>query len=433
MMQKTTNWLLIPSLSLGLALGACSGDDSNIDIPPPGQLAKSDVERDLAPTVPAAEAQELIAGNTAFALDAYHQLIQPGENFFYSPLSVSVALAMTYGGARTDTETQMAEALRYTLPQAELHPAFNWLDLELSSRGQGAQGADGKAFRLNITNATFGQVGYEFLPAYLDLLALNYGAGMSLLDFMADPEAARKQINEWVSARTEKKIPELLPQGIIKPSTRLVLTNAVYFNAAWNTPFDPDRTANRVFHAPGGDVTVATMSGEIGDLRGASGPGYQAVSLPYDGDELDMVIIMPDQGMFDAVEASLDTAAVQAILGALGPSGYGALSMPRFEFRSKSDMVPALKALGMEDAFTEFADFSGMDGGRNLMITAIQHEAFVKVNEAGTEAAAATGVVAGPTSAPTELVIDRPFLFLIRDIETGAIIFLGRVLDPSAS
>jgi serpin B len=250
---------------------------------------------------------------------------------------------------------------------------------------------------------------------------------------MADPEAARKEINDWVSARTEEKIPELLPQGIIKPDTRLVLTNAVYFNAAWKTPFEPDRTANLVFHAPGGDVTVATMRGEIGDLRGAAGPGYQAVSLPYEGDELDMVIIMPDAGMFDAVEAGLDATAVQDILGALGPSGYGALRMPKFEFRAKADMVPALQALGMADAFTEIADFSGMDGARNLMITAIQHQAFVKVNEAGTEAAAATGVVAGPTSAPSELVIDRPFLFLIRDIETGSIIFVGRVLDPSAS
>jgi serpin B len=431
MMQRTTNWLMIPSLSLGLALGACSGAD--IDIPPPGQLAKSDVERDLAPSVAPAEAQELVAGNTAFAIDAYHQLIQPGDNLFYSPLSVSIALAMTYGGARTDTEVQMAEALHYTLPQAQLHPAFNWLDLELGSRGQGARGADGKAFRLNVTNATFGQVGYEFLPSYLDLLALNYGAGMSLLDFMADPEAARKEINDWVAARTENKIPELLPQGIIKPDTRLVLTNAVYFNAAWKTPFEPEGTANLVFHAPGGDVTVPTMRGEIGDLKGASGPDYQAVSLPYDGDELDMVIIMPDQDAFAAFEASFDAAVLQDILGALGPSGYGALRMPRFEFRSQADMVPVLRSLGMEDAFTESADFSGMDGARNLMITAIQHEAFVKVNEAGTEAAAATGVVAGPTSAPLELAIDRPFLFLIRDIETGAIIFLGRVLDPSAS
>jgi serpin B len=431
MMQKSTNWLLIPSLFLGLALGACS--DAGTDIPPPGQLAKSDVERDLEPNVAAAEAQELVAGNTAFAIDAYHQLIQPGKNLFYSPLSVSMALAMTYGGARTNTETQMASALHYTLPQEQLHPAFNWLDLELSSRGQGAQGADGKAFRLNVTNATFGQIGYEFLPTYLDLLALNYGAGMSLLDFMADPEAARGQINDWVAARTEDKIPELLPQGIIKPDTRLVLTNAVYFNAAWKTPFDPDSTANRVFHAPGGDITVATMSGTISGLQGASGPGYQAVSLPYDGEELDMIIIVPDEGMFDAVEASLDTAAVQAILSGLGPSGYGALSMPKFEFRSKADMVPTLQALGLEDAFTENADFSGMDGTRNLLITAIQHEAFVKVNEAGTEAAAATGVVVGPTSAPAELVIDRPFLFLIRDVETGAIIFVGRLLDPSAA
>lgn len=429
-MTKRPNLLLLPLLTMSLALTACGNTES--DIPPPGVLAKSDLERDLSPTVSPADAQDLVRGNTEFALQAYHQLIQPGENLFYSPLSVSMAMAMTYGGARTNTESQMADALYFTLPQDRLHPAFDWLDLELAGRGAGAQGADGKAFRLNITNATFGQIDYEFLPAYLDLLAQNYGAGMSLLDFMADPDGSRRQINEWVSARTEGKIDELLPMGSIQDMTKLVLVNAVYFNAAWKSPFNPESTSDRVFHAPGGDITVPTMNGGHESMPYTEGSGYQAVSLPYEGDEIDMVIILPEPGMFAEVEASLDVTRLDDIFASLGPSAYGLVSLPRFEFGYKASMVEPLQSLGLIDAFDENADFSGMDGTRRLQITGIQHQAYVKVNEAGTEAAAATGVVAGTTSIPQELAIDRPFMFAIRDIATGSVLFFGRVLDPTA-
>ncbi|MEM9489301.1 MAG: serpin family protein, partial [Myxococcota bacterium] len=217
----------------------------------------------------------------------------------------------------------------------------------------------------------------------------------------------------------------------IRPSTRLVLTNAVYFNAAWKTPFVTDFTYDSTFQAIGGDVTVPMMNGEPESMQYAAGDGYEAIALPYDGDELDMVMIVPEQGNFAAFEAGFDTSTVAEIFAGLGPSEYGALSMPKFEFRYKADLVEMFKALGMTDAFDSRADFSGMDGSRNLSITAIVHEAFVKVNEAGTEAAAATGVVVGETSAPLPFVVDRPFIFLIRDVATGTVIFLGRVTDPS--
>ena len=423
--------LSIAALSIAIAtLGACS--DGGGEIPPPGELAASELSRELAPEVSAEQARTLVAGNTGFALDAYRVLGEADGNVFYSPLSISTALAMTYAGARGATESQMAGALHYDLSQAELHPAFNSLDLQLASRGQGSAG---EGFRLTIANATFGQKGYEFLPDYLDVLAVNYGAGMSLLDFASDAAGSRKAINDWVGKVTEDRIPELLAEGVINPSTRLVLTNAVYFKAAWKTPFEENATTGGTFHGLDGDVTVDMMSGTPASMGHAAGEGFRAVSLPYQGDELDMVLIMPDEGNFSAFEAGLDAATLAGIFADLddgqNAGGSGALVMPKFEFRFKSDLVAMFQSLGMTDAFDGAADFSGIDGTRNLAISAIVHEAFVNVNEAGTEAAAATAVGFDESAAPQSLTIDRPFVFLIRDVETGAIVFLGRVTDPT--
>lgn len=422
--------LLLTSLVSALVVAACTGEAG--ELPPPGELVSSQLQRNLSPEVSAADAEALVTGSTAFAVDAYRQLSQEGGNIFYSPFSISMAMAMTYAGARTVTAEQMASALHYTLPQEQLHPAINWLDLELSRRGQGAAGADGQGFRLNMANAVFGQDGYGFLPEYLDLLAVNYGAGLALLDFETDPEAARLAINNWVADSTEDRIPDLFPRGTIRSDTRLVLTNAVYFNAAWKQPFEPERTVDGTFHAAGGDVIVPMMSGENDSLRYTSGDGYQALALPYDGDELDMVMIMPDEGRFEDIEAGLDAAFLTNIFDSLAPGQYGMLTMPKFEFRFKAELIEQFQELGLTSAFNGQADFSGMDGTRNLMITAIVHEAFVKVNEAGTEASAATGVAVGETAVPPGITVDRPFLFLIRDIETGAVLFLGRMLDPTA-
>lgn len=420
-------------LTLGttIALAACSADSP----PPqrPGELVQSQLKRDLNPDVAEADGAAFVASNNSFAVDVYRGLQKEseGQNVFLSPLSISNALAMVYAGARGDTETQMASALHFDLPQDLLHPAFNWLDIELASRGEGAIGSDGGDFRLNVVNAIFGQVGFEFLPAFLDRLAVNYGAGLSLVDFASDPEAARQVINTWVEDATESNIVDLLPDGIITTSTRLVLTNAVYFNAAWKTPFDPDRTTPNVFHAPGADITADMMTGEVQGVKQAIGAGYEALSLPYDGDELDMVFIVPDQGEFEVIEANLTASWLGGVLSDLAPSGIGGVTIPKFDFRFKTNVVETLKSLGMSDAFTDNADFSGINGARSLQITGIVHEAFIKVTEAGTEAGGATAVVVGPTSVPEWVTIDRPFLFLIRDIETGAILFIGRVLDPS--
>lgn len=426
-------FLISIATASALFMSTACGSGGPAAQPPPGELVVSEVARELSPNVSEQTMSELVAGNTQFATDVYQELRQTPGNLFYSPLSISLAMAMTYAGARGNTEAQMADVLHFTLPPENLHPAFNALDLELASRGQGAQGADGEGFRLNIINQTFGQTGYQFVPEYLDLLARHYGAGMALLDFMNDAEGARQAINKWVADVTGDRIENLLPEGSIDDATRLVLTNAVYFNAAWKTPFEPEATAPDTFHTLTGDVTVDMMNGEVESMTHMEGPGYQAIGIPYDGDELRMVLIVPDLGTFEAFEETLDQALLDNVFASLAEGPYGILSMPLFGFRSKVDMVDTFRSLGLTDAFDDNADFSGINGRRNLVITGIFHEAFINVNEAGTEAAAATAVIIGETSLPETFIVDRPFIFAIQDIETNAVLFLGRVVDPSAS
>ena len=397
------------------------------------EMAQSEKQRLTSPNVAASDLTDLVDGNSAFAFDLYQALSKKDGNLFYSPYSISLALAMTYAGARGETERQMADALHFILPQDRLHNAFNGLDLELASRGEGAEGKDENGFRLNIVNAIWGQKDYKFLDEFLDVLAENYGAGLRLLDFINASEEARITINDWVSDQTEGKIEDLIPQGVIDALTRLVLTNAIYFNAAWLNPFSEDVTADGIFHLlDSGEVTVPVMT-QTASFGYAEGEGYQAVELPYDGRELSMVILLPKAGQFETFEGTLDTDLVDSITNDLSYREV-AISLPKFEFESEFSLVDTLAAMGMPVAFSAAADFSGMTGTRELFIAEILHKAFVSVDEAGTEAAAATAVVVGVTATPgqpVEVTVNRPFVFLIRDIETGTILFVGRVLDPS--
>ncbi len=397
-----------------------------------GDLLQSDEPRDTAPDVSDSDLATLVEGNSDFAFNLYQQLKDEEGNLFYSPYSISLALAMTYGGARGETETQMADALSFILSQDQLHPAFNALSLELDSRGEGAQGKDSEGFRLNIVNAIWGQLDYEFLSDYLDLLAVNYGAGLRVLDFINAPEESRVTINDWVADQTEGRIEDLIPPGLINAMTRLVLTNAIYFNAAWLNPFEEDMTQDGVFHLLDGSQVTVPMMSQSEHLGYAEGDGYQAVELPYDGEELSMVILLPDSGQFDAFENALTAETVDEIIENLEYQQVD-LTMPKFEFDSSFSLSQALSALGMPVAFTTSADFSGMTGNRDLYIADVVHKAFVSVDEAGTEAAAATAVLMELTAMPdvVEVSIDRPFIFLIRDIETGAILFVGRTLNPA--
>ncbi len=419
--------LVLGILLLGLVAGCARPEGGLV-------MAQSDKPRTTTPDVPASDLAELTSGNRAFALDLYRVLRVEEGNLFYSPYSISLALAMTHAGARGETERQMAATLHFTLPGDRLHPAFNALDLALASRGEGAQGEDDQGFRLNIANAIWGQQGYRFLSEFLDTLAQNYGAGLRLLDFAQDPEAARVTINDWVSDQTEGRIQDLIPPGVIDVLTRLVLTNAIYFNAAWARPFEADLTTDGPFYLLNGGEVVVPMMQQTTGLRYAEGEGYQAVELPYDGHELAMVVLLPQAGRFEAFEDALDAGRVEAILENLTYQQV-ALTLPRFRVESAFSLTEALQAMGMPDAFTpDRADFSGMNGARDLYIGDVLHKAFVSVDEAGTEAAAATAVVIEVTAmpeSPVTVTVDCPFIFLIHDLETGAILFVGRVVNPA--
>ncbi len=373
----------------------------------------------------------LVDSNTAFGFDLYHAISQQPGNLFYSPFSISLALAMTYAGAREETERQMAATLRFTMPQADLHAAFNALDQELAARGQGAKGKDGEGFRLNIVNALWGQRDYGFAQAYLDMLAENYGAGIRLVDFASQPEPSRVMINDWVSDNTEGRIEDLIPPGMIDSLTRLVLTNAIYFNAAWMYPFAEGATRHAAFHKlDGSEVMLPTMS-LTESLAYGNGDGYQAIELPYDGGELSMLILVPDTGRFAEFEAALDADRLAAISQGLGYEQVR-LSLPRFEFETELQLGDILAEMGMPVAFSGDADFSGITGSPELTISEVVHKAFVGVDEAGTEAAAATAVIMRLTAMPGEPIevrVDRPFVFVIRDIVTGALLFAGRVVE----
>jgi len=399
------------------------------------KVAASELERALNPNVPATDVEQLVKGNTTFAFNLYQALRLLDGNMVYSPYSISLAFAMTYGGARGNTADQMARTLHYDLNEAQFHPAFNILDLDLAGRSSQATDAAGEdRFQLSIANSLWGQDGWRFLPDYLDLLAVNYGAGMRLVDFENAPENARKRINNWVSDQTKKRNRDIIPAGAINPLTRLVLANAIYFKATWEHEFDPNVTTKGPFTLLDGNTVDVDMMGFKSEeqLPYAAGDGWQAVALPYKGGLTDMIIIVPDSGKFESFEASLTAELYNQIVSALQQQGVH-LSMPKFTFESYYPLRDILSGMGMQDAFDEQrADFSGIDGQHILYIGEALHKAFIAVDEKGTEAAASTIVIGMASSMPHGIFlnIDRPFFYVIRDSPSGSILFMGRVINP---
>ncbi|MFA5317643.1 MAG: serpin family protein, partial [Dehalococcoidales bacterium] len=364
---------------------------SNAVVQASGATLQSEKTRTEVLGISGSDQADLTEGNSVFAFNLYQQLKTGEGNMFYSPYSISAALAMTYAGAGGATAEQMAKTMHFDLPQDKLHPAFNWLDKELARRGEGAEGKDGEGFRLNVVNAIWGQQDYEFRVAFLDTLAENYGAGLRILDFIDEPEPSRITINDWVSEQTEERINDLIAPGGITPLTRLVLTNAIYFNAAWEHKFTEEATTDLPFYLlDGGSVTVPMMR-QTETFGYAEGDDYQAVEMPYDGRELSMVVLLPAEGKFTEFENTLDYERVDRIIDKLDDQRVR-LTMPKLEFESDFSLKQALSALGMAEAFSGGADFSGMTGNNDLFIGDVIHKAFVLVEEGGTEAAAATAV-----------------------------------------
>ncbi|MBX3082427.1 MAG: serpin family protein [Anaerolineae bacterium] len=386
----------------------------------------------------------LAAGNTDFALKLYQQVRgDDDKNMLFSPYSISEALALTYAGARGDTEKQMATTLAFPFGQAELHPAFAQLNKGLIERGNAEDDPNsGQTARsLKIANALWGQKDYAFLKSYTDLVNANYGAGLQLVDYVNAAEQARQQINDWVAQQTNDRIKDIVPPDALSPDTRLVLTNAVYFKNAWQFQFEAEATQDDNFTLLDGSTVKVPMMQQQKTFGYAKGADYQVVVLPYAGGKMSMLVILPDAGKFADVEAKLDTATFTTMTDSANMK-YSPirLFMPRFTFTYTLPLTDKLNGMGMPDAFDPVkADFSGMAEVKpdaNLYISSVLHKAFIAVDEAGTEAAAATAVMMGVTSAmpeePIEVRLDHPFIFAIRDDQTGTILFLGRVTNPKA-
>ena len=414
---------------------------------PPVPQPKPRTVLEIAPKV-----AELVSGNTEFAFDLYQAVCAREGNLLYSPYSVSLALAMAYAGARGTTEEEMAEVLHFTLPQEDFHPALQTLSLTVASRS-----ADPK-IQLTIANSPWVQTGYSFLPTFLDLLAANYNAAPRHVDFLGAPGEACDAVNEWVSRETEGKIQNLLDPAAIKPLTQLILANAVYFKADWLHPFSTAATRDGPFYLLDGSEIMVPLMEQEENFRYTSGEGYQAIELPYISENMSMVILISKEAAersdpwlpspplplpsgpidplhFEEFERSLNAERFASIVTDLRLTTVH-LVMPKFTYESSFNLKGTLAGMGMPDAFTGYvADFSGMDGTRLLCISDVVHKAFVAVDEKGTEAAAATALPVATIDLPPEpvqLTIDCPFIFGIRDVETGAILFVGRVLDPRA-
>jgi serpin B len=401
----------------------------------PGALLASDVARQ-SPAVAAADLTAAAGEDPALGAALLAFLGEGSDaNLAVSPLSIRLALAMASAGAGGETAAQMAEVLGYDLPGDRLHAAFNALDLTIEGHSGTFLGDrdQERHLEISISNALWGQAGFPVEPAFLDTLALNYGAGMRVLDFAGAVEEARQTINTWVAGETNERIPELIPAGALDAQTLLVLTNTVYLLADWLLPFDSGATADGSFTRVDGSVVTVPLMHQQLNTGYAAGDGWQAVDLAYVGNEVALLAVVPGQGRFAEVEAAGATLFGEA-LSALAPTEV-ALALPRFEFRTQASLPEALRSLGMVDAFDAgLADFSEISGEGGLYISDVIHEVFVSLSEAGTEAAAATAVVMGRglPPIPVELDVDRPFLFWLYDRATGSVLFMGRVLDPSA-
>jgi serpin B len=419
-------------------LAGCGGRSSPAA---PGQVVrgKGDEVRSLVAHAAGdpALARGVAAAVQAFTADLYRLLSRSDRNVVCSPYSVAVALAMTRTGARGRTAAEIDRVLH--APALErLNGGLGAEDALLEKRSGTVRRADGSTAKveLHVANSLWGQRGVAWRSAFLDTLARSYGVGMRLVDYRK-PEAARSWINAWTSDQTHGKIDKLIPEDVLTGLTRLVLVNALYLKAPWEHPFDASRTDALPFiRTDGSAVTVPTMRTEIHGARYARGRGWEAAELRYAGNELAMTVILPDRRTLQAMQTDLDGDQLAEILRAPVPVGALDLRLPKWTFRTASSLNGALAELGMPTAFDQFtADFGGMTSDEQLYISQVMHEAFIAVDEAGTEAAAATAVAVSATSAgppPVSMIVDRQFLFVIHDLPTATPLFIGRITDPSA-
>ncbi|HUT30063.1 MAG TPA: serpin family protein [Sedimentisphaerales bacterium] len=397
-----------------------------------------------------AEIETIVAGNTEFALDLYASLKNEKGNLFFSPYSISTALTLTYSGAREETEKQMGLVLRFRrikwgisdwsekgpikhfegfteLPKERVHQSFAALQQVMNKPKE--------EYRLSIANALWAQKDYKFLSQFLDVTNKYYDAKVQELDFATETETARKTINRWVETKTNDKIKDLIKPGILNRLTRLVLTNAIYFKGLWELQFRKEFTEDAPFTVSPDKTVEVSMMHLTDDFKYWADDNLQILELPYKGNDLSMIVLLPHtvEGM-ESLEKSLSLTNLNNWLSKLRKQQV-MVFLPRFKMTCEISLAETLAAMGMRDAFAlPPADFSGMTGKKDLFISAVVHKAFVEVNEEGTEAAAATAVImetlAAPGSPAPVFRADHPFIFLVKDNNSGSILFLGRLKSP---
>lgn len=373
----------------------------------------------------------VVRGNNQFAADLYGQLGQKEGNLFFSPYSISSALAMTYVGARGQTATDMAKTLHFDLDRPQLNDG--WSSLNRALRGTDVK----RPYQLSVANALWTQKGFSFLPAFKQTAQQSYSAGLHEVDYKGSTEAARQTINRWVENETKDKIKDLIAKGVLTSDTRLVLTNAIYFKAPWMSTFHEPATKKEDFTLASGDKVKTPMMHQVHRFPYAEGDDFQLVSLPYERGDLSFVAILPKKADgLPALEKKMNAARLSDLLGKARTREV-ILTLPKFKMTAQANLNKTLKALGMGIAFSPKADFTGMSTEDALSISDVIHKAYIDLNEKGTEAAAATAVVVGVTSAiiprPEERVTfraDHPFQFVIRENRTGSILFMGRLVNP---
>jgi serpin B len=407
-------------LKLGLIIGLCAGCAQDYT-----DIASGE-SRDTAPST--ADVPQLATDEASFAFDFYRAQIgaDSSSNVFFSPYSISVALAMTYAGAGGNTATQIASAMHFTLPADRLHTAFDAVDLQLNNRPN---------IKLNVANSIWAQRTLAFGKPFLDTLAIDYGSEVRGVDFIGASTQATAAIDGWVADQTAGKIQNLFPPGSLDATTRVVLVNAVYFDANWKTQFDSSLTASAPFtKLDGTTVQASMMNNQKLTAPVAVAPTYTAIDLPYAGGQTSMLVVLPTGQQFASVDAALSGDFLNHVIASLQPQDV-ALSLPKFTLKGASvSLKSALQSMGMIDAFDPAkADLSGMVPSDHLNVDDVVHQAFVRVNESGTEAAAATGVKSGVNAIeqPLAVNVNRPFFFVLRDIPTGTVLFVGRVMDPT--
>jgi serine protease inhibitor len=381
---------------------------------------------------PAPDQAAITAGNNAFAVDLYGKLRAQHGNLFFSPASISTAFGMAYAGARGQTATQMATVFHFTLPPAQLNLAMGALLKDMNAAHTG--------YELRTADALWAEQDAHFLESYLNLTKTDYAAGFHRVDFKSSPGSVRTTINQWIAQQTNNKIQNLIAPGVLTPATRLVLTNAIYFKGAWLNPFDKSLSQDEDFHLSATQTVKVPHMHRTGSYRYFDGGAFQALELPYQGNDLSMVVLLPkDIAGLATLEQSFTSVALSGWLRHLEPAPKVILTLPRFTMTQQFELSNTLSGLGMPLAFSGAADFSGMTGKPDFTISAAIHKAFIDVNEQGTEAAAATAIVMrslamrSPQPEPPPVVFraDHPFLFLIRQTKSGALLFMGRVDDPT--